>query len=114
VLWFAFGTRIQPVGAPFRLPLWAVLLASAVVPLWTIRLEFREEAPEFSLNELVVVVGLWFATPADLMIGQIAGAMISNAGATLLDRRRPVRPSSRSRAPAPRWRPAPGCWCSRC
>ena len=90
MLWFAFGTRIQPVGAPFRLPLWAVLLASAVVPLWTIRLEFREEAPEFSLNELVVVVGLWFATPADLMIGQIAGAMISNAGATLLDRRRPV------------------------
>ncbi|HEX9711680.1 MAG TPA: EAL domain-containing protein [Actinomycetota bacterium] len=67
---------------------WAMLavafwLAESVV----VHLEFRRDAHTFSLSEIPLVLGLFFAAPHVLLLGRLAGS----ACALLVNRRQPAR-----------------------
>ncbi len=63
-----------PTAAPLALPWWLLavgfLLAEAVV----VHYDFRQQAHTYSLSELPLVFGLFFAAPQELVAGVVAGA----------------------------------------
>lgn len=78
--------ELVPVSAPMRIPLWALTLMFLVAELLVVHLQFRREAFSFSLSEVPLVIGLFFAQPLDLVLAQVLGA----AAALALHRRQPV------------------------
>lgn len=50
-----------------------------------LHLRFRQDAQSFSMSEVAIAVGLFFADPIDLLIGQLIG----NAAALVINRRQP-------------------------
>src|SRR5918992_666754 len=68
---------LQPPPAPFRLPWWALAGLFTVAEMSVIHFQFRREAHSFSLGEIPTVLGLFFAAPTDLVIGQLVGATLA-------------------------------------
>jgi diguanylate cyclase (GGDEF)-like protein len=71
--------HLEPVAAPFRVPWWIVAVASAIVGLYLVRVEFRHDSMELTLGEVVVVLALFLASPAGLVAGRIAGELGARA-----------------------------------
>src|SRR5439155_25968292 len=46
----------------------------AVVEVFVVQVEVREGTVSFSLSEIPLVLGLFFATPTSLVLGQVLGA----------------------------------------
>jgi diguanylate cyclase (GGDEF)-like protein len=65
--------QLQPVHV-LPLPWWALGAMFALAEVFVVQFEVRRGTVSFSLNEIPLVLGLFFAAPADLMLGQIAGA----------------------------------------
>ncbi len=77
---------LSPTGV--HLP-WFVLAAGfALADRNVVHLHFRGEAHAFSLSEIVVVVGLFFAAPSDLLLAQLLGCGLVMAG---FDRMPPLK-----------------------
>ena len=79
VLAVAFGRA--HVGEPAHLPLfpvpwWAVAVAFAAVESVCLHLEARREATAVSLSELPLALGLFLATPCDLLVGRLVGSVL--------------------------------------
>jgi diguanylate cyclase (GGDEF)-like protein len=55
---------------------WAAIVLAAfyIAEAWPVHLHFRKQAHTLSLSEIGLVLGLFFATPAALLIGQTVGA----------------------------------------
>jgi diguanylate cyclase (GGDEF)-like protein len=70
-------------GAPFHLAWWALALGFFVTESNVIRVRYRDQAQSFPLNELPLVLGLFFSTPPELLLGLLLGS-----AAALLRRRR--------------------------
>jgi signal transduction histidine kinase len=68
---------LQPPPAPFRLPWWALAGLFTVAEMSVIHFQFRREAHSFSLGEIPTVLGLFFAAPTDLVVGQLVGATLA-------------------------------------
>jgi signal transduction histidine kinase len=49
----------------------------ACAEVWVVHLQFRRDAHSFSLSEIPLVIGLFFSTPIDLVLGQFIGALIA-------------------------------------
>jgi diguanylate cyclase (GGDEF)-like protein len=77
--------RIEPIAAPVRVRWWLLAPMVYLSELTVVHLRFRREAHSFSMSELPLVVGLFFAAPADLLLAQFLG----NAAALALNRRQP-------------------------
>jgi EAL domain len=60
--------HLATIPAPFRLPWWVVALLSMLVALYLIRIEFRHDTTEFVLDQIVLVAGLFLASPAALTL----------------------------------------------
>lgn len=73
-------------GVPFRIPWWVLAPAVYLSELTVVHLRFRRDAHSFSMSELPLVAGLFFAAPLDLMIGQLLG----NSAALAINRRQPA------------------------
>jgi diguanylate cyclase (GGDEF)-like protein len=54
--------------------------------LTVVHLRFRRDAHSFSMSELPLIAGLFFASPAELIIAQLVG----NAAALVINRRQPL------------------------
>ncbi|HET6794367.1 MAG TPA: hypothetical protein VFH45_08005, partial [Acidimicrobiales bacterium] len=81
------GTGVFP-HLHVRLRWYELAAAFGLTEVYVIHLQFRAEAHSVSVNELPLVVGLVFASPHDLILGQLAGA----AAALILHRRQaPVK-----------------------
>ena len=73
-LYFLVVADLPPVAAPLRIPWWGLAALFAVAEMSVIHFQFRREAHSFSLGEIPLVVGLFFATPAAVVLGQVVGA----------------------------------------
>jgi signal transduction histidine kinase len=70
----------------FALRWWVLAAMFCLTEMHVVHVQFKRETQTFSLNELPLVLGLFFATPSDLILGQIIGA----GAALILHRRQPV------------------------
>jgi diguanylate cyclase (GGDEF)-like protein len=77
VLYGAEVLSLEPLHAPFRLNL--VLLAGLfyLTEIYVVHIEFRRDAHSFSLSEIPLVIGLFFATPPQFVLAQFAGAALA-------------------------------------
>ena len=74
VLAFSLWIRdLSPVGAPVELPWWALAAGFCVAEIFVVHLQFRRGAQSFSLAELPMILGLYFASPEALLGGQLVG-----------------------------------------
>lgn len=71
----AGGTLRSP-SSP-SVPWWALAIAYAVAEAFVVHLSIGRETHTFSLNEVPLVLGLFLATPGDLLLGQLVGAGIA-------------------------------------
>jgi len=60
----------------WRLHWWALAPLFYVGELAVVHLRFRKDAHSFSMSEVVTVLGLFFATPIDLILGQALGNFV--------------------------------------
>lgn len=59
---------------PISLPLWLVAVAFYVIEIKVVHLHFRRGAHSFSLSEVPLVIGLFFASPGDVVLAHaVAG-----------------------------------------
>jgi signal transduction histidine kinase len=88
-LLYLFVVRgFPPSSAPFRMPWWVLAGLFTIAEMSVIHFQFRREAHSFSLGEIPTVLGLFFATPADLVLGQLVGATVA---LVLFRRQSPVK-----------------------
>ncbi|MGZ8563648.1 MAG: putative bifunctional diguanylate cyclase/phosphodiesterase [Candidatus Limnocylindria bacterium] len=82
-LFLAVVRELPPPRTPYVLPLWLAALCFYAVEIKVVHLHFRRGAHSFSLSEVPLVIGLFFASPGDLVLAHaLAG------GAALLIHRR--------------------------
>jgi signal transduction histidine kinase len=62
---------------PFTIPWWGMALAFYVAEICVVHLQFKREAYHFSLAEIPLVMGLFLASPPDLVLGQVLGALLA-------------------------------------
>jgi diguanylate cyclase (GGDEF)-like protein len=74
--------HLRPVH-PLPLPWWALGAMFGLAEVFVVKFEVRRGTVSFSLGEIPLVLGLFFADPTNLVVGQIAGA----AAALALHRR---------------------------
>jgi diguanylate cyclase (GGDEF)-like protein len=77
---------MQPVGGPIRLRWWGLAPMVYISELTVVHLRYRRDAHSFSMSELPIVAGLFFASPFELIIAQLVG----NTAALALNRRQPL------------------------
>ncbi|MGH2735019.1 MAG: ATP-binding protein [Actinomycetota bacterium] len=71
--------EVEPLGGRIDLPWWALAGMFALAEVFVIHLQFRRDAHSFSLNEIPMVLGLYFASPVALVVGQLVGAALALA-----------------------------------
>ena len=77
---------MPPLDPPVRIPWWVLVPAVYLAELGVIHFKFREDAHSFSMSEIPLVLGLFFADP----LGLLAAQLIGNAAALGLTRRQPA------------------------
>jgi len=69
---FAWLGDLEPVGgAPFVLPLWAIVLGFVVAELLAVDIESRSEAHSVNFVELMYVAALLLGTPTTVVLGRV-------------------------------------------
>ncbi|HEX2294387.1 MAG TPA: ATP-binding protein [Actinomycetota bacterium] len=68
------AARIDHVANPFDIPWWAIAGLFLLAEVCVVHLQFRQEAYSFSLSEIPLVLGLFFLTPAALVVAQLVGS----------------------------------------
>jgi diguanylate cyclase (GGDEF)-like protein len=66
--------HVDPLVAPFHLPWWALAILFFTTETNVIRLRYRGQAQSFPLNELPLVLGLFFSNPPELLLGLLLGS----------------------------------------
>jgi diguanylate cyclase (GGDEF)-like protein len=57
-----------------NLPWWALAIGFAATETWVVHLQVKRESQDVSVSELPLVLGLFFASPLQLLIGRLAGS----------------------------------------
>jgi signal transduction histidine kinase len=71
--------HLPPVPAELRLPWWAIATMFFLAEVLVVNVRFRRNAYAFSLSEIPLVIGLFTATPAGLVAGQLVGSLAALA-----------------------------------
>jgi diguanylate cyclase (GGDEF)-like protein len=75
-LWFVPSVGTGPSGVAHDALRWpAVAALTAVCELVVVHLQVHREAHALSLSELAIVLGLFFATPGEFVLGRMLGAL---------------------------------------
>jgi len=82
-LWTVLLVTLEPIEREFVLPWWALIPLVFLAESAVIHLTFRKDSHSFSLSEIALVVGLFFASPAALLVAQVVG----NGASLVLGRR---------------------------
>lgn len=61
------------------MPWWVLAALIALAERWPVHLEFRRSAHSFSIADIPLVLGLVFATPAEMMLGVALGTSVALA-----------------------------------
>jgi diguanylate cyclase (GGDEF)-like protein len=83
VIYLTSAQRIDPLDAPFHLPWWALVVGFFITETNPIRVRYRRQGQLVSLNEIPLVLGLFFSTAPEVLLGLLLGS----AGALLRARR---------------------------
>jgi len=75
--------HVDPVDAPFHLSWWVLAVLFFTTETNVIRVRYRGQAQSLALNELPLVLGLFFSSPPELLLGLLLGS-----AAALVRRRR--------------------------
>jgi diguanylate cyclase (GGDEF)-like protein len=78
----------RPLEVPIRFSVWALVGMFAVAEAFVVHVQLKREAVSFSLSEIPLVLGLFFADVDTLLIGQIIGAAIA---LTVVRRQSPLK-----------------------
>jgi signal transduction histidine kinase len=71
---FLGGVLGRPaIAAPFEVPWWALAVLFYLAEVFVVHIQFQRDAHSVSLGEIPLLLGLFFAAPAALVIGQIVG-----------------------------------------
>jgi signal transduction histidine kinase len=71
---FLGGVLGRPaIAAPFGVPWWALAVLFYLAEVFVVHIQFQRDAHSVSLGEIPLLLGLFFAAPAALVIGQIVG-----------------------------------------
>jgi diguanylate cyclase (GGDEF)-like protein len=79
ILWLAILPNIAPFQSPVQLTWPMLALLFFISERFVVDLEVREQTHSFSLSEIALVLGLVFAAPFDLLLGQALGAGLALA-----------------------------------
>src|SRR5688572_28919268 len=85
-LHLAVGRHIGVLDSKFSIPWFVLAIAFGVAEVHVIHLRFRSEVHSFSLNEIPLILGLFFASANGLVLAQLVGALI----ALVVHRRQPL------------------------
>ena len=66
--------QVSPFPGPLVIPWWGVAVGFLVAEIAVVHYDFRREAHAFSLNELPLAFGLFFASPHDVVTGVVVGS----------------------------------------
>ncbi len=69
--------EMDPVSDALPAPWWAIALAFAFAETFVVNLHFRSESGSFSLLEIPLVYGLFFAAPSAVWVAVIVGTAVS-------------------------------------
>jgi diguanylate cyclase (GGDEF)-like protein len=73
VLFFGPIRALTPFEAPFHFPWWSLAAMFLLAEVYVVHLQFRRDAHSFSLGEVPLVLGLFFASPVQLVLAQLIG-----------------------------------------
>ncbi|HET6811347.1 MAG TPA: EAL domain-containing protein, partial [Acidimicrobiales bacterium] len=65
-----------PLNPPLTVPWWAFVPAFMLTEALIFHLEIRDEAHSFSLSELPLVIGFFFASPWAIVLGRVLGELL--------------------------------------
>ena len=68
--------HLAPLHAPLTVPWWAFVPAFMLTEALLFHLEIRDEAHSFSLSELPLVIGFFFASPWAIVVGRVLGELL--------------------------------------
>ena len=68
------ATRVDRIDNPFEIPWWSIAGLFLLAEVCVVHLQFRREAYSFSLSEIPLVLGLFFLSPAMLVVAQLVGS----------------------------------------
>jgi len=77
---------LDAIGGPILIRWWMLAPMVYLSELTVVHLRFRRDAHSFSMSELPLIAGLFFASPMDLILAQLIG----NAAALAINRRQPL------------------------
>ncbi len=77
VLFLALPHPATPAGVPFVLPWPALAAGFLLAEVAVVHYDYRREAHSFSMSELPLVFGLFFAAPRDLVLGAVVGTALA-------------------------------------
>jgi diguanylate cyclase (GGDEF)-like protein len=86
VLYLTLVLGLNPLRSPVRVPWWLLAAMFYVAEVSVVHFRFRQDAHSFSMSEIPLVLGLFFAAPAALVPAQLLGV----AAALILNRRQPL------------------------
>src|SRR5689334_17462382 len=65
---------LEPIPAPFRIPWYVLAVGFALADLLAIHIEIGDDAHSFTLSEVPLVIGMFLATPGDVVLARVVGA----------------------------------------
>lgn len=71
--------RLPVVQAPLHLVWWQLAVMFGLAEVAVVHIQIRRDAHSFSLSEVVLVLGLFFASPRGLVVAQVVGAGVALA-----------------------------------
>lgn len=77
LVYMTFVAHLQPLGSVFTIPLWGMATLFFLDEIAVVHLKFKRDAYSFSLAEIPLVLGLFFASPTSLVVGQVIGAALA-------------------------------------
>lgn len=77
IFFFLIARTFEPLEASFRIPLVALIGLFAIVEIFPVYLQIRREAYTYTLSEIPLVLGLFFAAPGDVVVAQLVGAALA-------------------------------------
>lgn len=67
------------IDGTFHVPWWALVMLFGLAETYVFHVQLHRETQTFSLNEIPLVLGLFFSTPSELVIGQALGVGLALA-----------------------------------
>ncbi len=68
---------LHPLPAPRQIPFWLLIPLFCAAEVFVVHIQFRRDAHSFSLSELPLVIGFFFAPPIVVVLSMVAGTALA-------------------------------------